>query len=161
MAQYGYASHGWQHVAKQFDAFSNQHSRHQRHAGNVPARTRQAGNYAGFDRVARDYDDWNFSCCLLRRQRAGDVERHDHIDLKPDQLGRKLGKSIQLSFRGAKLECNVLPFHIAKFTQSFPEFLFEQLRVRESLCRARLFEPPWIVARAPRAATPPPHRRAA
>src|SRR2546425_5764351 len=42
---------------------------------------------------------------------------------KPDQLGCKLGKSIQLSFRGAKLECNVLSLHIAKFTQSFPEFV--------------------------------------
>ena len=59
----------------------------------------------------------------------GDVERHDHVDLEPDQLGRELRKSIQLSFRGAKLECNVLPFHIAKFTQSFPKLLLERLRV--------------------------------
>src|SRR6059058_5143652 len=38
---------------------------------NVAARTRQTGNDAGLDRVARYYDDWNISCCLLRRQRAG------------------------------------------------------------------------------------------
>src|SRR6266542_1851341 len=92
----------------------------------------QAGNYAGFDRVGRDYDNRNFSCCLLCRQRTGDIERHNHIDLKSDQFGSKFGKSIQLSFPGAKLECNVLPFNMAKFTQSFPEFLFERLRVREA-----------------------------
>ena len=51
--------------------------------------------------------------------------------MEVDQFGRKLGKSIQLSFRGAKLECNVLPLHIAKFTQSFPEFVLERFRVRE------------------------------
>ena len=45
-----------------------------------------------------------------------DVERHDHIDLEPDQLGRKLRKPIQLSFRRAKIKCNVLPLDIAKFT---------------------------------------------
>ena len=105
-----------QHVAEQFNAFSNKHGRHQRHAGNVPAGTCQARNYASFDRISRDYHNGDFTCRLLRSQCAGDVERYDHIDLKPDQLGRKLGKSIQPSFRGAKLESNVLPLHIASFT---------------------------------------------
>jgi hypothetical protein len=68
---------------------------------------------------------WNF------RERQ-DIERHNHIDLKSDQFGGKFGKSIQLSFPRAKLECNVLPFNMAKFTQSFPEFLFERLRIREA-----------------------------
>ena len=34
-----------------------------------------------------------------------------------------------MSFRRAKLEYNVLPFQIAKFTQPFVEFFFERLRV--------------------------------
>src|SRR6266480_3927172 len=121
-----------QHVAKQFNAFSNEHGRHQRHAGNVFAGTRQAGNYASFDRVGRNYHNWDFTCCLLRRQCAGHIERHDHIDLKPNQLGHKLWELIQPPSRGAKLKCNVLPFHIAKFTQSFPELPLERLRVCEA-----------------------------
>src|SRR5262249_24430545 len=66
------------------------------------------------------------------RQCAGDIERHDHINLNPDQLGRKIGKPIQLSFRRAELKCNVLPLHIAQFTQSIPEFGLERLRVGEA-----------------------------
>src|SRR5437588_2321298 len=122
---------GGLHVAKQLNAFSNQHGRHQRHAGNVPTGARQAGHYAGFDRVGRDYYNRDFTCCPLRRQCAGDIECHDDIDLEPEQLGRKLGKSIQLSFRRAKLKCNVLSLLIAKLTQPSPEFLLERLRVRE------------------------------
>src|SRR5450756_2196910 len=63
---------------------------------------------------------------------AGDVERHNHIDLEPDKLGRELRKSIQLSFRGAKLEYNIFILHIAKLTQSFSKLLLERLRVCES-----------------------------
>jgi len=53
-------------------------------------------------------------------------------NLKPDKLGRELRKSIQLSFRGAKLECDVLPLYVAEFTQSFPELVLERLRVSGS-----------------------------
>src|SRR5207302_11435393 len=84
------------------------------------------------DRVGRDYHNGDFTCCLLRRQCAGDVERHDHIDLESDQLASKLGKTIQLSFRRTKLKCNVLPLYKTKFTQSFPEFLLERLRICEA-----------------------------
>ena len=67
---------------------------HQRHAGNVSARTRQAGNDAGLDWVGRDGYDWDIPCCLLRRQRTGHIERNDHIHFEPDQFGRKSGKPI-------------------------------------------------------------------
>jgi transcriptional regulator with XRE-family HTH domain len=60
---------------------------------------------------------------------SGDVERHDYIELEPDKLGRQFRKSIQLSFRGPKLECDVLSLDIAKYTQPFPEFLPERLCV--------------------------------
>jgi hypothetical protein len=80
---------------------------------------------------------------------------------QPDKLGRELRKSIQLSLRGAKLECNVLSLHIPKFTQSFPEFVLERFRVREPYAERAYFEQPWIVARAPRAATRRLCRRAA
>src|SRR5262249_30248438 len=78
------------------------------------------------------YHDRDILGCLLCRQRAGHIQRHDHIDLEPDKLGRELWKSIQLSFRGAKLECDVLPLYVAEFTQSFPELVLERLRVSGS-----------------------------
>ena len=34
-----------------------------------------------------------------------------------------------MSFRGAKLECSVLTFHVAKFAQSFAKFCLEKVRV--------------------------------
>src|SRR5262249_43813286 len=83
-------------------------------------------------RVARQYHNRDFSCGLLRRERTRGVERNDEINLEPDKFGRKLRKSIQLAFRGAKFECNVLPLDIAKFTQSLPKFLLEGLRAREA-----------------------------
>src|SRR5262245_23263726 len=43
--------------------------------------------------------------------------------------------------------------------ESFPKFFLERLRVRDPYVRVRLFVPSWVVA--PRAATPPPRRRAA
>ena len=61
----------------------------------------------------------------MRRQGARDVERYDHIDLEPHQFGSKLRESIQSSFGGAELICNILPLYIAKFTHSVLEFLFE------------------------------------
>jgi hypothetical protein len=49
----------------------------------------------------------------VRFARAGNVQRDDDIHFQPDQLGRKVGKLIQLSFGRSKLKCNVLSFHIA------------------------------------------------
>ena len=71
-------------------------------------------------------------CCLLYGQRAGDVQRHDNIDLKVDKLGRERRKSIRFSFRRAKLKCNVLSLDKAEFTQSFPKISLERIRVRIS-----------------------------
>jgi hypothetical protein len=107
-----------------------------------PARMRQAGHDPGFDRIARDDDDRDLACRFLRCQGAGDVERHDHVDLEPDELGREPRKPIQLSLRGAKLEGNVLPLHVAELTRSFAEFLLERIRVRDSYVEGGLFELP-------------------
>src|SRR5262249_51371701 len=52
------------------------------------------------------------ACCLLRRKGARDVERYNHIDLEPHQFGSKLGESIQSSFGGAELICNILPLYM-------------------------------------------------
>src|SRR5262249_31751897 len=68
----------------------------------------------------------------VRRQRRRGVHCHDHINLEPDKLGRELRKPIQLSFRGAKLERDVLALHVAEFTQSFAKIGLERLLVRGS-----------------------------
>ena len=92
----------------------------------------QAGNYACFNRVGRNYHNGDLMCRLFRRQCAGDVQRNDHVDFKPDQLGRKVGKLIQLSFRRSKFKCNVFPFYIAEFAQPIAELILEQLGVSET-----------------------------
>jgi hypothetical protein len=109
------------------------------------------GDYSGFDRVACQYHDGDITCCLLRCQRAGHIERHDHVDLEPDQLGRKLGKSIQPFFRGAKLEFDVSSLDIAELAQSFPESIPERLRVRDpEVERAYASHPGLLCARRER-----------
>ena len=90
---------------------------------------RQAGNNAGFYRVGRDGDNRGIPRCLLRGQCAGDVEGYDHINLEPDKFCREPGKSIRLSFRRAKIECDVLALNVTKFTQSFPKICFKKLSV--------------------------------
>src|SRR6516165_3221140 len=92
----------------------------------------QAGNYACFNRVSRDYHNGNFMCRLFRGQCTWIVERNDDIDLEPDKLGCKDGKLIQLSFRGSKFKRNVFPFHVAEFAQPIAELVLEQLGVSET-----------------------------
>jgi hypothetical protein len=53
---------------------------------------------------------------------------------------RELGKSIQLSFRRAKLKCNVLPLHIAKFTQSFSDIARDGFPIDDARARAQAGE---------------------
>src|SRR5262245_17623407 len=60
-------------------------------------------------------------------------ELYYHIVLELDQVDRERRNTIHVSFCRAKLECNVLSFHVAKFTQPFPEFLLERLCVCQSL----------------------------
>jgi len=89
---------------------------------NVSARTRQAGNYPGLDRVAGDYYDRDISCSLLCRQGAGDVERHDHVDLEPDKLGREPRKLIQLLPRSeTRMRCFAPPHsHVRAVLRGVP-----------------------------------------
>jgi hypothetical protein len=72
-----------------------------------------------FHWVGRDGYNGNFACCLFCGQRGRHIERHDHVHFDPDQFGRELRKTVQFSFRGAKLECNILSLYISKFTQPF------------------------------------------
>src|SRR5262245_19074824 len=85
------------------------------------------------DRVGPNADDRDILCCLLRRQRTGKIECNDYVDLELDQVDRERRKTIHVSFCRAKLESNVLSFHVAKFTQPFPKFLLERLCVCQSL----------------------------
>src|SRR5215470_16610935 len=56
-----------------------------------------------------------------------DVMECDKLCGEADPEARAIFQSIQPSFGGAELVCNILPFHIAKFTHSVLEFLFEGL----------------------------------
>ena len=129
--EYGHTPDGRKHVAKQFDTFSIGLRSHQRDTGNVSSRLRQAWNDASFDGVTCQDHDWNVLCCLFGCQCARYVKRYDYIDSKAHQLGGEVGKSIQLSVGRPKLECNVSPFHVTKFAQSFPKLPLERISVRD------------------------------
>ena len=90
---------------------------------------RQAGDDAGFDRIADDYYDRNVLCCRLCSERRRDVKRHDDINLEPNEFGREIRKSIQFPFRRAKLKRNVLPFRVTKLIQAFPKICLKRLLV--------------------------------
>jgi hypothetical protein len=117
---------------KQFDVFCIRCRRHEGHAGDVSARTSQAGNDAGLYGVGRDGYDRDILCCLLGRQCVRHVKRHDQIDFESDKFGREFWKLVSLSFGGAKLERDVLSLDISEFTQSFAKVCLEGIRVRVS-----------------------------
>jgi hypothetical protein len=49
------------------------------------------------------------------------THRNDHVNLKPDQLCRKIGEPVKLSFREPVLDDDVLSLDIAKLAQPLPE----------------------------------------
>jgi len=68
IAQNGQPLRRRQHFTDEFNVFSGQFGRHPGHAGNVAARSNEAGNHAGRNRIARaGHDDRNLACRLFGR----------------------------------------------------------------------------------------------
>jgi len=97
------------HVEEDLNELSMRFRRHHGQDGDIAAGASEAGDEAGSEWIARQEDDRNLARCLLRRQATGRVERHDDVDLEPDQLCRQAGKPIECFFRRTKLKQNILP----------------------------------------------------
>src|SRR5262245_13423878 len=90
-----------------------------RQAGDVAARSRQTLDDACANRISRSREhDRDHRCRLLGRERRESVVRHDNIDLKPDELGGDLGKSLVASLGPAILDCEIAAVAPPQFPQS-------------------------------------------
>src|SRR5262245_10579750 len=104
-----------------------------RQAGDVAARSRQTLDDACANRISRSREyDRDHRCRLLGRERRESVVRHDNIDLKPDELGGDLGKSLVASLGPAILHCEIAAIAPPQFPQS-PDKGGSQ----SALCRCR------------------------
>src|SRR5262245_4098642 len=104
-----------------------------RQAGDVAARSRQTLDDACANRISRSREhDRDHRCRLLGRERRESVVRHDNIDLKPDELGGDLGKSLVASLGPAILDCEIAAVAPPQFPQS-PDKGGSQF----ALCRCR------------------------
>src|SRR6516165_9861336 len=87
-----------------------------RYPGDVRARSRQTGNKASGNRVARQCeDDRNTVCRLLCRQSALGSIRHNQIDLQLDELGCELISALFPTLGPAILDRDSMPLDPAEF----------------------------------------------
>jgi hypothetical protein len=77
-----------------------------RRSGGIAARSGQALDKAGADRIGRHRKhDWDDRCCLLNGTNCAS-RRDDDIDLEPHELGREVGVAVVAPFRPAILDRN-------------------------------------------------------
>src|SRR5262249_39721183 len=90
-----------------------------RQAGDVAPRSRQTLDDTCANRISRSCEhDRDHRCRPLGRERRGGVVRNDNIDLKPDELGGDLRKSLAAPLGPAILDCEIAALAPAQLTQS-------------------------------------------
>jgi hypothetical protein len=93
-----------------------QRAGNQVHAGQVAARTAEAGDQAGLDRLdAGVEDNWNRGRRSLRRQRRRAVAGDKHGDLPASQFRRQRWQAIVFTLGPTVFDRDVLAFDIAGF----------------------------------------------
>jgi hypothetical protein len=87
-------------------------------SGSVAARSCQTGDETGADRVSRRHEDNRRDRCgLLCRDNCGVSDRHNDIDLEPDELGCDLSVALFACLRPAIVEGNGAALNPAEFVQ--------------------------------------------
>ena len=129
----------------------------------VAARPVEACDQAGSDRIGSDdeYDRRRRGCGFgcLRRPRA---TRYDRGHLPADEIGRQSRQPIWLIFRPAILEGDVPALDKSGVVEALPERIDEIFEAGSRRAPEKCRPPASpAAAHAPRAATPPPRRRAA
>ncbi len=109
-------------------------------AGQVRARPREARDDSARERIAhRHEDNRNRLRGMLGRQRGLRRERYDNVDLKAHEVGRQFGQLIELAFRPAKLEGDVLALDVAEVLQALTHGLECRRRIWPQHPNARNF----------------------
>src|SRR5438128_332907 len=109
---------------EELDVFCAHLDQHASRARQVAARTSEARHEPAGHRVADGYeDDWNRPGRVLGRDSRRRRERHNEIDLKPDEFGRQLRQLPESAFRPSVLESDVPTLDMAELAQALPEKL--------------------------------------
>ena len=133
-------------------------------AGRVAARPGKAGDQTQLDRVFADAeDDWDRRGRSFGRWRSKVAARRgDNGDATADEVGHERRQAIELAVQPVVLDRHVLALDVAGFIEALAERGAEIARSASATCRGRIRSPASpAAARAPRAAMPPPRRRAA
>lgn len=102
----------------------------QRHAGNVPAGSRQACYEAGFDRRAdRGHHDRDLASRLHRSAQGRRKPHDDHIDLEVGELFRSASEDVDRVVAAADLEADALALDMAQSGQRLAQVADELRRV--------------------------------
>ena len=106
---------------QQSQPFGAQFSAEPAHSGDVLARTVEAGDETGFDRIAAEYEnDWDRRRRRLDRERAG-TDRDDHGRLPFDQVRGQRWQPSKLPLTPAEGDLNVLAVDMTGFAQALVE----------------------------------------
>src|SRR6185437_12950751 len=85
----------WHDLVQQFKAFRPELVEHEIHSGDVSARTGDAGNEPGFDRVGNPHnDDRDLRCGPLGGQSGGRVDCDDDLHMARQKVVRHAGKTV-------------------------------------------------------------------
>ena len=111
----------WENLAQVFDPFARNVGLLVRQSGDVAARSRQACDEAGADRVASQRKDNGDDRCRLLYCRDCASRRNNYIDLEPDELGRDLSVALGASLRPAILDSDGATLGPTEFAQPLHE----------------------------------------
>jgi len=91
-----------------------------RYTGEVAAGPIEAGDEVEFDRITADIEnDWNRGSRCLDSQCSGGAPGHDNYrNLALNQISRERGQSIDLTFRPAVFDRNVLALNVTGFVEA-------------------------------------------
>jgi hypothetical protein len=150
----------WHKLAQNFQSLGCKISLLERQPSDVAARSRQARDKACANRVAScSEDDGDDRCRLLCRPDCCGPRRDNDINLVPDELSRDLGIVLGASRRPANLDRDVAAVDPAEAAQPLHECGGPMKACPSQETRWSAASP--AAARAPRAATHLPRRRAA
>ncbi len=115
-----YSRRPWRSILEKLDALAGQplETLHHRHAGDVAARPRQAGDEARTHRITGHQDDRNGRGDSLEGADRKVAECDQDILPELHQLGGEIGHAIVAALAEAVLDDDVLPFDIAKLFQA-------------------------------------------
>ena len=146
---------------RRFDPLGHQIAGEHGDAGDVAARSVEAGDEARLHRIAGGHhNDGNCGGPGFGCGGWNVAERSNHPNAQADKIGHQHRQPIMLIVRPAILDCDVLALDETSLVQALAE---RSNKGAEPACRREGTRPPAspAAARAPPAATSPPRRRAA